>query len=315
MRSISGFFIMFVLTLFTYTPTLAAAYPEKSITLIVPFGAGGTTDSPARLVARMMEKKLRQPIIIKNVVGAGGAIGVAEMVVADPDGYTLGFVPTGTICLQPHVQETPYNKDSFTFLGLVMHQPVTLVSSKKAPWKNFEELVAAVKKDPNKYVVGTAGVANMTHVPMAALAKHFGLQFRYVPYRSSPELMKDLLAGRVVLYADTPVTLSQFDVMGLLQFSEARIPNLKDIPTTKEIGFNKVYSHWQGLIGPKGIPEDIVKTLGDIIRDVVISPEFIHEAARMSTNAHWMGPKDFQVMFEKDFVMYGEEIKELTPKK
>lgn len=314
MRKITSLFITLALTVFACVPALAA-YPDKPITLVVPFGAGGTTDVPARLLAAMMEKKLGQPIVVKNVVGAGGTIGVAEAAAAPADGYTLAYVPTGTMCLQPHAQPTPYGRDSFTFLGMVMRQPVTVMSSKKVPWKNFKEMVETVKKEPNKYVVGITSVGNMTHIPMASLAKHYDLKFRYIPYRSSPEIMKDMLTGRVHLHGDSPVSLSQFDVMGLAQFSDTRIPNLKDIPTTKELGFDKIYSHWQGLVGPKGIPADVVKVLGDVVKDVVTSPEFSQEAAKMSTNAFWMGPVDFQKLFENEFDMYGAELKELLPKK
>ena len=295
--------------------TSLAAYPDKTITLIVPFGPGGTTDVPARLLASMMEKKFGKSIVVKNVAGAGGTIGVAEMAAAAPDGYTLGYVPTGTMCLQPHVQKLPYGRDSFDFLGLVMRQPVTVMSSKMVPWKNFQEMIDIVKKEPNKYVVGITSIGNMTHVPMASLANHYGLKFRYIPYRSSPEVMKDMITGRVHLHGDSPVSLSQFDIVGLAQFSEERIPNLKDIPTTKELGFDKIYSHWQGLVAPKGLPADVLKILGDTVQEIVTSPEFAKEAAKMSTNAFWMSPKDFQALFEKDFDMYGAEIKELMPKK
>lgn len=314
MRTLLSLFTALALTAVACIPA-SAAYPEKPITVIVPFGAGGTTDVPARLIAGLLEKKLGQPFVVKNVAGAGGTIGAAELAKADPDGYTLGYVPTGTICLQPHAQPTPYGRDSFSFLGMVMRQPVTVMSSRKVPWKDFREMVATVKKEPNKYVVAITGAGNMTHVPMASLAKHFGLQFRYIPYRSSPEIMKDMLTGRAHLHGDSPVPLSQFDIMGLAQFSETRMDNLKDIPTTRELGFDKAYSHWQGLVGPKGLPADVVTTLGDAIREIVTSPGFADEAAKMSTNAYWMGPGDFQALFEDEFDMYGGELRELLPKK
>lgn len=291
-----------------------AAYPEKPITLIVPFGAGGATDVPARLLAGMLEKKIGRPIIVQNIAGAAGAQGMAH-VAAAPDGYTLGYAPTGAACLQLHVQTQPYGKDSFTFLGMAVRQPVAVMSTQKAPWKNFAEMADIVRKNPNKYIVGITGVSNMTHVPMAALAKHYGFAFRYIPYRSSPELMKDRITGRVHLYGDTPVALAQFDIFGLAQFADVPADNLKDLPLAKDLGFDKVYSHWQGVIAPKGLPEDVRAFLGAAVKEVVESAEFAAEAAKLSTTAHWMGPDDFQALFEKEFDMYGEEVKYLMPKK
>ena len=161
-----------------------AAYPDHPITLVVPFGAGGGTDIPARLLAGMMEKRLGQPIVVQNVSGAGGTLGVAQVAAAKPDGYTLGYVPTGTMCLQPHVMKLPYGTDAFDFIGTSVSQPVVLMTAKNAPWKNINEFIEMAKKNPNKYVVGITATGNMTHVPMLQFAEHFGLKLRFIPYRS-----------------------------------------------------------------------------------------------------------------------------------
>ena len=185
-----------------------AAYPDHPITLVVPFGAGGGTDIPARLLAGMMEKKLGQPIVVQNVSGAGGTLGVAQVAAAKPDGYTLGYVPTGTMCLQPHVMKLPYGTDAFDFIGTSVSQPVVLMTA----WKNINEFIEMAKKNPNKYVVGITATGNMTHVPMLQFAEHFGLKLRFIPYRSGGEIFKDIMAGRTHLHADAPASLSTFDV-------------------------------------------------------------------------------------------------------
>ena len=212
-----------------------AAYPDHPITLVVPFGAGGGTDIPARLLAGMMEKRLGQPIVVQNVSGAGGTLGVAQVAAAKPDGYTLGYVPTGTMCLQPHVMKLPYGTDAFDFIGTSVSQPVVLMTAKNAPWKNINEFIEMAKKNPNKYVVGITATGNMTHVPMLQFAEHFGLKLRFIPYRSGGEIFKDIMAGRTHLHADAPASLSTFDVYGLVQFADERSENLSDIPTTKEL--------------------------------------------------------------------------------
>ena len=172
-----------------------AAYPDHPITLVVPFGAGGGTDIPARLLAGMMEKRLGQPIVVQNASGAGGTLGVAQVAAAKPDGYTLGYVPTGTMCLQPHVMKLPYGTDAFDFIGTSVSQPVVLMTAQNAPWKNINEFIEMAKKNPNKYVVGITATGNMTHVPMLQFAEHFGLKLRFIPYRSGGEIFKDIMAG------------------------------------------------------------------------------------------------------------------------
>ena len=273
-----------------------AAYPEKPITLIVPFGAGGATDVPARIIANMMEKKLGQTIVVQNIAGAGGTQGMAQVSGAAADGYTLGYTPTGVVCLQPHVQNIPFGRDSFDFIGMAVRQPVVVMSSKKAPWKDFTSMVETIKKAPNKYIVAVTGIGNMTHVPMVELAKHFGLQFKIIPYRSTAEVMKDLITGRVHLHADTPVPLSQFDVYGLIQFADKRAEGL-DFPTTTEVGFDKTYSHWQGFVAPKGLPADVLSTLSTTLQSVIESPEFAAEAKKLNTMAYWLTSAAFKALF------------------
>lgn len=127
-----------------------AAYPDHPITLVVPFGAGGGTDIPARLLAGMMEKRLGQPIVVQNVSGAGGTLGVAQVAAAKPDGYTLGYVPTGTMCLQPHVMKLPYGTDAFDFIGTSVSQPVVLMTAKKRPVEEHQRIYRNGEKEPQQ---------------------------------------------------------------------------------------------------------------------------------------------------------------------
>lgn len=290
-----------------------AAYPERPITFIVPFGAGGGTDIPARLLAGMMERKLGQPIVIQNVVGAGGTLGVSQAASAKPDGYTFGYVPVGTMCLQPHMNKLPYSKDSFDFIGMAVRQPVVLMSSKLAPWKNIQEFVEVTKKNPNKYIVAITSTGNMTHTPVLALAKALKLELRYIPFRSSPDVMKEMLAGRVQLHADAPAALSQFDVYGLLQFGNERAPNL-DMPTTKEIGLDLPFSHWMGLVAPKGLDETAFKKISQVMEEVVTSPEFQAEAQKLKTSAYWMPSDAFEKLYEKEYEEYGTILRDVLAK-
>lgn len=290
------------------------AYPDRPLTFVVPFGAGGGTDIPARLLAGMMEKKLGQPIIIQNVVGAGGTLGVSQVAKAAADGYTFGYVPVGTMCLQPHMNALPYSSDSFDFIGMAVRQPVVLMSSRQAPWKDFEEFVDIVKKNPNKHIVAITSTGNMTHTPVLSLAKALGLQLRYIPFRSSPDVMKEMLAGRVQLHADAPAALSQFDVYGLVQFADNRAENL-DMPTTKELGLDMPFSHWMGLVAPKGLDPVVLNKITSVMKEVVTSPQFQAEAQNLKTADFWMPSEEFKALYEKEYEEYGNILREVLRKK
>ena len=290
-----------------------AAYPDHPITMIVPFAAGGSNDLPARVLADMLEKKLGQPVVVQNVVGAGGTQGTTQIAQAKPDGYTIGFDPTGALCLQPHMNKLEYGVDSFQFLGIVTQQPVVMMTPKNAPWKNLEEMVEIVRKAPGKYIVGISGRGNMSHVPVLALAKHYGLQLRYVTYRSTPETMKEMAAGRLHFHADNPVALSQYEVYGLIQFSDRKVDNLP-MPNYADIGLNKNFVMWQACIAPKGLPADVTKTLVDALSEVAHSPEYAEAVRKLSVNPWWLGPEDAQAFYAKEFAAYGEALKEALGK-
>lgn len=281
-----------------------AAWPEKPVTLIVPFGAGGGTDIPARLLSNMLEKKIGKPIVVQNISGAGGTQGVATLAAAKADGYTFGYVPVGTMCQQPHLMRLPYGVDDFEFIGMSVMQPVVVMTGNNAPWKNFDEFLAKVKANPNKYIVGITGKGNMNHTPMLSLAKHYDLKLRFIPYRNGAEIFKDMMAGRTQLYADAPAALSAYDVYGLVQFAAERAVNLPDIPTAKEKGQDAVFSHWQGVIAPKGIPAEALEGFEKAMREVVTSEEFQKEAQRLKTRANWMSSADFRALYYKELNDY-----------
>ena len=219
-------------------------------------------------------------------------------------------------CINYAVQmKLPYGTDAFDFIGTSVSQPVVLMTAKNAPWKNINEFIEMAKKNPNKYVVGITATGNMTHVPMLQFAEHFGLKLRFIPYRSGGEIFKDIMAGRTHLHADAPASLSTFDVYGLVQFADERSENLSDIPTTKELGMDARFSHWQGVIAPRGLPKDVLRTLETAISEVVNSEAFQQEALRLKTKAHWMSSEAFRKLYDEELNTYGEILKHSLPQK
>lgn len=311
-RLITALVLSLMLNVFTLG-TAQAAYPDHPVMLIVPFGAGGTTDVPARILAHALEKKLGQPVMVQNIAGGGGTQGAAQAAAAQADGYTLLYAPTGTMVLQPHMGKTPYGKDSFEMLGNVMKVPVVLMSSPNAPWKNIQEMIEVVGKEPGKYIVAITGMGNMTHVPMLALAQQYGLKFRTVPYKSAPEIFKDMAAGRTHLFADTPVGVSM-GMQGLLQYAERPFEGVH-APTTASIGLSLYMEHWQAMFAPRNLPADVKETLVNALREVVNDPQFKADAERLSTAAGWIEPDAFKAYFDKEFDEYGGLLKETLSRK
>lgn len=310
------YFILFLalLGLMLVGAPAMAAYPERPITLIVPFGAGGTTDIPARLLAGNMEKILGQPIVVLNVTGGNGTQGVAQAAAAAADGYTLLYGPTGAMVLQPHVAKTPYDNTSFEFIGNAVRTPVVLMSSKKAPWTSFEEMIEVVRKEPNKYIAAITGTGNMTHIPIMDIVKKYDLKLRVVPYRTAAEVLKDMTAGRTHLFADPPIVLNQGDLLGLVQFTDTPAEGL-NVPTTVSKGYDKKIAHWQGLFAPKGIPQEAQARLAQVMQQVCTGPDFKAEAIKIGTTADWMGPEDFKTYFNKEYADYGVVIREMNAAK
>lgn len=284
-----------VFMIFSLSGSLASAqYPDKNITLIVPFGAGGTTDINCRIFAAMLEKKLGVSVAIKNVGGAGGTIGAAEVSAAKADGYTFGFLPVGPATMQPHIKKVPYNIDSWTFVANVNNVPAVLMVKKSSPWTNFQEMLDDVKAHPKKYYYATSGTGNITHLTMLAVLKDFGLEVNRIPHRSSAEIMKEIAGDRIHFYSDTPSALSKFDVKALAVYSPERFPLLKDIPTTKEFGHEIIYSVWQGIFAPKGVDAAKVNAIGEKIQEVVTSQEYLEAMRKVSTEPQYMDSKEFE---------------------
>jgi tripartite-type tricarboxylate transporter receptor subunit TctC len=292
----------------------SAEYPEKSITLIVPFGAGGTTDINCRIFAAMLEKELDTTIVVKNVGGAGGTIGAAEAASAKADGYTFGFLPVGPATMQPHIKKVPYDINSWTFVANINEVPAVLMVRKDAPWNTFQEMLDDVKANPGKYYYATTGTGNITHLTMLALMNDFGLEVNHIPHRSAAEIMKEIAGDRIQFYSDTPSALGTFDVKALVVYSPERYPLLKDIPTTKEFGHEIAYTVWQGVFAPKGVDADKIAIIGKAIQAVASSQEYLDEVRKVSTEPRYMNSNDFESFARAEYDKYGKALEMLKKK-
>ncbi len=245
----------------------AQTYPSRPITMIVPYPAGGPTDTIARLLGERMRVSLGQPVVIENVAGAGGNIGVGRVARAAGDGYTLGIGHWGSHVVNGAIYTLPY--DLLTDLepvALISDGPQLIVAARSVPAKNIKELIAWLKANPGKAMVGTTGVGGASHLAGILFQNTTGTTIQIVPYRGAAPRMQDMLSGQIHLAFDQAASsLPQVQGGNLQAYavtSKTRLAVAPDIPTVDEAGLPGFYiSVWHGLWSSKGTPKDAVRKL------------------------------------------------------
>ena len=283
--------IVLLLVLATLVPGLvfAQAYPAKVITIIVPFAAGGPTDTVTRLVAQSMGKTLGQQIIVENVGGAGGTIGATRGAKAAPDGYTLLLHHIGMSTAPALYRKLPYDatKD-FEPIGLITDVPMTLVAKKDFPAKDLRELIAYVKTNKDKVSYANAGLGAASHLCGMLFMSAIETDLTTVPYKGTGPAMNDLLGGQVDFMCDqTTNTTSQIKAGKIKVYgvtTSKRVPSLPEVPTLHEAGLkNFEVAIWHGLYAPKGTPKAIVDKLAAALQDALKDPLIKTRFAELGT--------------------------------
>jgi len=256
----------------------AQTYPSRPLTMIVPYPAGGPTDTIARLLGERMRASLGQPMIIENVAGAGGNIGVGRVARAAGDGYTLGIGHWGSHVVNGAIYTLPY--DLLTDLepvALLSDGPQLIVAARSVPAKDIKELIAWLKANPGKAMVGTTGVGGASHLAGILFQNTTGTNIQIVPYRGAAPRMQDMLSGQIHLAFDQAAnSLPQVRGGNLQAYavtSKTRLAVAPDIPTVDEAGLPGFYiSVWHGLWSSKGTPKDVVRRLNAAAVDALADP-------------------------------------------
>jgi tripartite-type tricarboxylate transporter receptor subunit TctC len=245
----------------------AEIYPSRPITLVVPFPAGGPTDAVGRIIAEHMRASLGQPVIVENVSGAGGSIGTGRVARALPDGYTIVMGHTGTHAVNGAIYTLDYDVvNDFEPIALAARESLLIVAKKTMPANDLRELIDWLKAHPNQATEATAGVGTPPHIAGVLFQRITGTQLQFVPYRGAAPAMQDLIAGRVDVDIDSPVTaLPQIRAGSVKVYAvagDARLASAPDIPTVDEAGLPGFYvSTWFAIFAPKGLPDDIARKL------------------------------------------------------
>ena len=256
----------------------AENYPSRPVTFIVPFSAGGPTDALARILGERMRQTLGQPILVENVTGAGGTIGVARAVHAAPDGYTLSIGHLGTHVVNGAIY--PLNFDLVKDLepvAKIASNPMMVISKNTIPAKNLKELVAWLKANDGKVTAGTAGVGSGSHFSGVYFAQLIGTKFQFIPYRGTGPALLDLVAGQIDIIVDQASnSLSQVKsgkIRAYAIMADKHLSAAPDIPTVDEAGLPGFYVElWSGIWVPRGTPKDIVAKLNAAVTDALADP-------------------------------------------
>lgn len=276
-----------------------AAFPDKPIIMIVPFSSGNDTDIAARTLSRIMGRELGTNIVVKNIPGAGGTLGTAELSRAAPDGYTIGFLAVGPTSLQPQIRELPYTPDSFRPVALVYNTQVILMVKKDSPLNTLADAKKFLLEKDGKAAFGSPGPGGISHIASVAMFDAMGVKAKHIPDLSIPENIKNLSGDVIQFYADVASYLNIYDVKALGIFAAERHPDFPDVPTMREQGYDLEFSIWTGIGAPKDTPDEIVEQLEKAVLTALASPEFKDIVKRYGIDIQAMGGKDFAEFIEQ----------------
>jgi len=263
--------------------TAADEYPSKTVTIIVPFAAGGPTDKVARDLAEALRKPLGATVIVDNAAGAGGAIGANKVAKAQPDGYTLLLHHIGMATMPTLVPNIPFKVESdFEYLGMVNDVPMTIIGKPGLPANNFKELVAWLHQNKGKINLGNAGIGSASHLCGMLFEHAMGVPMTQVPYKGTGPAMTDLMGGQIDLMCDqTTNTTGAIDAKKVKVFAvttpkRLTVPALKDVPTMQELGVKDFQvTIFHGLYAPKGTPAPVVKKINEALKTALKDPDFV----------------------------------------
>ena len=272
------FLLMFTLFCVGALPPVAqaASWPAKPLRLIVPYSAGGPTDGVARLLAQHLEKNLGQTVIVQNRPGAGGAVGVGEVLRAAPDGYTLALVAPGPVAGLPALQALPYELSDIQYIAGVARYPSVISVGAKSGISTLQQLVEKAKAAPGKLNYSSAGNGTTPHIGAELFRQEAGIDTLHIPYKGAAPATTALLAGQVQYEMSDLAPVLPFHRAGTLKVlavaGKERLPQLPDVPTTVESGLPGVIMETlYGLVGPAGIDKAVIARLGQAVTAVTSS--------------------------------------------
>jgi tripartite-type tricarboxylate transporter receptor subunit TctC len=291
-----------------------AKYPDKSVRIVVPFGAGGVADITARIVAEKLGDKLGQRFYIENQPGAGGIVAARSVISSPPDGSTLALLSNGTAVSVSLFKKLPYDplKD-FVAVSSLGYFDFIFATSATTPFKTLPDFVAAAKAKPGTLNVGTINVGSTQNLSAELFKTAAGIDFTIVPYRSTPEIQVALLQGDVALmidsYSSMKGNLADGKLKALATSGGHRTEATPELATVAEGGVaNYDVVSWNALFAPSGTPPEVIKTLNDALREILADPEVKKKLIELGIEAKASSPEEIEARLKSDIEKWGKVI-------
>lgn len=296
------------------TGTAAQPYPNRPITLVVPYAAGGSSDVLGRLLSERLSRSLGQQVVIDNRAGAGSRIGTEIVAKAPADGYTL-LLADMPHTIVPAVQKgVPYHPvHDFTPVGLIGTTSMVLFVNTGVKAATAPDLVALAKASPDTITIASGGIGSTTHLTAELFQNRTGTKLVHIPFRGAGPAINDLFAGHVQSAFTTLATASAMldggGVRALAIASEARLPSRPTIPTFKEGGIDLVVEHWWGILAPAGVPAEIVTRLHKELSAVLADPDFATKLEPLGVAPSTKSPEEFRALLESETARWAEIVR------
>ncbi len=294
-------------------------YPTRPVTIVSPYPPGGAVDLTARPFAPALERALKQPVVVLNKPGGGGAVGTQAVAVSKPDGYTI-MLTVFSISTIPEADRvagrTPaFTRDQFVPIARLNADPTLLMVRADAPWKSVKELVDDAKKRPDQIIYASAGPYSVAHLAMEAFMQAAGIKLRHLPTTGGGPALTAVLGGHAVVATLSTGGVSPQAKAGkvrvLASSGATRLAAFPEIPTMKELGYDVEVYLWTGLFAPKGVPAHVLTTLRSAVRQAVQDDEFKAASEKMQMPTAYQDADEFKTWWDKDADMLAAVIKRI----
>ncbi|KRB86978.1 tripartite tricarboxylate transporter substrate binding protein [Noviherbaspirillum sp. Root189] len=289
------------------TVAQAETFPSRPITIQVAYPAGGSTDREIRVLANLASKELGQPVIVENKSGAGGTLAASTLAsTGKPDGYTLAHAPV-TVWRMPHMQKVSWDPlRDFTYVTGLSGYLLGVAVRSDSEFKSWNDIVKYARANPGKVSYCSVGIGSTQHLGMAEIERQTGLKFNHIPYKGGSETARALLSGEVMISADAISTLTMLGDKAriLMLWEPERYAGLADVPTARELGINLVSQSPYGLVGPKGMPPEVVQKLHRAFDKALNDPQHLEVLKSIHQTLWRKTPEEYaayaKTAFEKE---------------
>ena len=284
----------------------AQDFPERPINLIAPFNAGGGTDLLLRGFAPHFAEAVGGDVFVSNMAGGSGTVAAGALAGQRADGYQLGYFSITVSTIQPQIKDVPYGLDSWSPICSVAASPTLLFVNADSPFNTAEDVVAAVKAEPGKYIFGSSGPGAMTHLTTVAAFAGLGVLdgLKHLPFQGSGPALQAMAAGTIQFFGDTEILMTRGDFKPLMVFNDTRLENYPDVPTAAEVGIaaplNELYL-WGGLFAPAGTDPAVVEKLSTSCEAAINSDGFQEFAEQTSTVLNYRNAADFEAFYRAQY--------------